>query len=66
MTEDFNYQNVLRWMRVHKEQFRDPLTLEINATLLAESAANAFDADFEYGPLDDPNHWIWEIAIEVA
>ena len=37
-----------------------------NATQMAEDAAEAFGMDDEGGPLDDPNHWIWDLAIEIC
>lgn len=54
------------WMIAHREEHRDPATCEINCTALAEEAAHAFDADEEGGCLDDPDHWIWELALETA
>lgn len=35
---------------------------EVNLTLLAEAAADEFDRDKW---LDDPDHWVWDLAIEV-
>lgn len=65
-TSKFNRSNVLYWMRTNVGDFRDPKTHEVNATALAEAAASAFDADYVNGPLDDPDHWIWEAALEIA
>jgi hypothetical protein len=39
---------------------------EDNATSLAESAAAHFEINEVGGPLDDPDHWIWDLAIEVV
>lgn len=63
---DFNKDNVRRWMRRNIADHRDPHTGEVNATTLAESAADAFDANGLGGPLDDPDHWIWDLAITVG
>lgn len=57
---------VTAWMRAHLEEHRDPRTYEVNLTSLAEAAADAFDVADEGGPLDDPDHWIWDAAIEAA
>jgi hypothetical protein len=37
---------------------------EPDATGLAEAAAHLFDLDEESGPLDQPEHWIWDLAVE--
>lgn len=39
---------------------------EILRAKLAEDCAHAFEVDDEGGPLDDPDHWIWDTAHEVA
>ena len=57
---------VTAWMLLSLEEHRDARTSEINLTGLAEAAAAAFGIDDEGGPLDDPDHWIWEAAIEAA
>lgn len=61
--DTFNRNAVRSWMRVNKSEHVDPRTGELNATQLAESAAQAFDQNHTGGPLDDPDHWIWELAI---
>lgn len=33
-----------------------------DATLIAEACAGIFRVDFDGGPLDNPDHWIWELA----
>lgn len=39
---------------------------EVNMTSLAEGCADHFDvADEEGSPLDDPDHWIWEVALAI-
>lgn len=60
----FNRNAVRSWMRVNRRDFEDPRTGEINATALAEAAAEAFNQKDAGGPLDDSDHWIWEVAIE--
>lgn len=47
--------SVKRWMIGNKDDYD-------NSTNLAEAAAIEFDCD-EF--LDDPNHWIWDLASEV-
>lgn len=39
---------------------------DVNLTTLAEDAAGELGKADQGGPLDDPDHWIWEVAIEVA
>lgn len=56
-------RNVRGWMQRNKEDHRDHLTGEINATTLAESAAHQFDHE-EW--LDDSTHDVWDWAAEVA
>jgi hypothetical protein len=53
-------------MVAHKEEHRDSRTGEINCTTLTEEAAHEFNADDEGGCLDDSDHWIWELALDVA
>lgn len=39
------------------------LKLESNdATWIAETCADHFNVNFDGGPLDDSDHWIWEFA----
>jgi hypothetical protein len=53
--------DVRRWMRRAWE------TDGYNtATELAERAAEAFACDYEGGPLDDEEHWIWDMAEKIA
>jgi hypothetical protein len=55
---------VRAWMlRNGFEVALDKRTLEINTTLLAESAAHEFDRHMW---LDDETHWIWELAFQVG
>ena len=41
----------------------DPLTGETNLTGLAEATADEMG---QHEWLDDPDHWIWDMAIEVG
>ena len=52
---------VLRWMKSVAEDYVDGCG-EIDCTSLAENAADEFHADFW---LDDPNHWVWDLAVDV-
>lgn len=64
ITEGFNKKNVLRWMRNSKADFVE--CGEINCTKITEACAHAFGMDHEDGPLDCPDHWIWEVAVKVS
>ena len=37
---------------------------ESNFTKIAEQICDEYDVNFGGGPLDDPDHWIWEIVSE--
>jgi len=63
---DFTKAAVLSWMRAHRSEAVDARTGEVDMTKLAEDAARAFDVDSLGGPLDDSDHWIWELALKVA
>lgn len=63
---EFTRDDAAKWMRRHLEDHRDPRCGEINLTSLTEACAGAFEADEEGGPLDDSDHWIWEVAVEVT
>ena len=56
-TEKFNKRNVSHWMR-------DNWDIYESATELAENCAEIFEVDYEPGPLDDSNHWIWDLAVQ--
>jgi hypothetical protein len=56
---------VRSWMRRHLEEHRECRTGDVNLTALCEAAADAFDVKDEGGPLDDGNHWIWNVAYNV-
>lgn len=49
------------WARQWMEDYTHEVTKPLYATQLAEACANALEQD-EW--LDDPDHFIWEIALE--
>jgi hypothetical protein len=53
----FTRENVLRWMRLHVDEYG-------TETELAEAAAEVFEVNDVPGPLDDEQHWIWEVAVD--
>jgi hypothetical protein len=57
---------VKSWMKKNVADHVDPKTDEVNATGLAEAAAQEFDKKDLGGWLDDESHWVWEIASDVA
>jgi len=62
---NFNKKEVLDWMKHNKHYYVDPKTNELNFTTIVEAAADAFDEDYENGPLDDGSHWIWECPLDI-
>jgi len=54
--------NIHKWMRLHKEDHRDPQTGEINCTGLAEECALELYPD-ECLP---ETHIVWDIAVDIA
>lgn len=66
MVPPWNKPEVLRWMQANADDYRDRITGEVNLTALAEAAANHWCQDYEGGPLDDPDHWVWELAAKVG
>ena len=66
MSEKFNRQNVIHWMKLNKNDHIDNSTGELNYTSLVESAAEHFNEHETGGPLDDETHWIWEAALTVG
>lgn len=66
MSAEFTREAAAAWMRRSLDEHRDGRTLEVDCTGLAEACAEAFDMADEGGPLDDPDHWIWEVAVEVV
>lgn len=61
----FNKKNVKAWMRDNYRPHCDSITKEVNFTTLCEAAAEVFNQNFENGPLDDTDHWIWECPVEM-
>lgn len=57
---------VRSWMRFHLDEHVDPKTGEVNFTTLAEAAASHYGVSDLHGPLDTPEHWIWDLAVEVS
>lgn len=57
---------VKAWMKKNAPTFEDKKTGEIDATGLAEAAAEEFDEKDIGGWLDDETHWVWDLAAEVA
>lgn len=53
-------KEVYNWMTQNTESCIDKATNEINITSLVQLAAEKFNFD-----LDDENHWIWEMALEI-
>jgi hypothetical protein len=62
----WNRSAARKWMRSMVETYQDRVTGEVNLTEIVEGCAGAFGVDGIGGPLDDPDHWIWEVAVEVA
>lgn len=52
-----NKTEVRRWMRLHASEYE-------NATALAEGCNSALNLPQLW--LDDPNHWVWDLAVEEA
>lgn len=48
---------VRRWMRLHADEYE-------SATALVEGCNGALDLPQIW--LDDPGHWIWDLAVEVG
>lgn len=61
----FDKYNVKVWMANNYQPHYDPITKEVNFTSLCEEAAEVFNQNFEDGPLDDTDHWIWECPVEI-
>jgi hypothetical protein len=57
MIEKTLIAKVKKWMSYHKNDYD-------NATSLAEAAAHHADGDNDEW-LDDSDHWVWELAIEI-
>lgn len=65
-TTELDRGAVESWMRRNMEDHRDGCCGDVNMTTLAEAAAEHFGANDIGGPLDDPDHWIWEVAADLA
>lgn len=59
----FARQWMIRELRTSPGDYTDANTGEVNLPGLAEATAAHFDRE-EW--LDDPDHWIWELPIEVG
>ncbi len=59
----FNKRSALVWMKNNAEDYRDDYTQELNLTRIVEACCAHFGVDAIGGPLDDPDHWIWELPI---
>lgn len=64
MGSKFSKPNVRRWMRTNASNHVDACG-EVDFTSLTTAAASAFNVDDVGGPLDDSEHWIWELALDV-
>lgn len=53
---------MVHWMVTRSGEVED----STNATMLAEACAAHFHANDEGGWLDDPDHEVWDAAIEAA
>jgi hypothetical protein len=60
---DFNQADVEAYMQEVVGDHADPLTGEVNVTALAEDAAHEWQRD---DWLDDPDHPIFDLAVDVA
>lgn len=61
--EFFDKNKVIDFMRSISPDVFDGC--DLNMTILAEQAAYNYEMDYEGGPLDDPDHWIWDAALFV-
>lgn len=57
---------VRNWMRSHAHEYEDKRTGEVNATELAEAAADEFGHKDVGDWLDDETHWVWDLAADAA
>ena len=44
----------------------DSMTGEVDCTKLAEMCCEHFNCNDEGGPLDDPDHFVWDLAFQVG
>jgi len=63
VVRSFMKKLVKKWMIDNHQDYVDLATNSINLTELAEGAAYMFKHD-EW--LDDPDHWIWDLPIEIS
>lgn len=58
---EFNRDNTKKWMltEIAFDDYSD------NYRALAEECAAAFNVNDTGGPLDDPDHWIWDLPVEI-
>lgn len=63
MNQIVSRASIKRWMEDNVADFIDGG--EVQATALAEAAARQFEIDYENGPLDDSDHWLWELPLEI-
>lgn len=66
LAADPSKASVKSWMKKMVTDYVDSKTGEVNATGLAEGAADEFDKKDLGGWLDDESHWVWDAAQEVA
>ena len=54
-----------RWMQKNVSDHVDNLTGEVNMTSLAESCCDHFNENQIGGPLDQEDHFVWELASDI-
>ena len=62
---EFTKKNARAWMLRNVGDFEDKCG-GVNCTSLVESCCEEFDEDGLGGPVDDNDHWVWELAIDVS
>lgn len=53
------------WMKNNVKEFVDDVG-EVDYTIFAENVCQKFGCDDIGGPLDDSDHWVWDMAIDVG
>jgi hypothetical protein len=66
MAEKMTKRAARQWMERNVRDYVDPKTGEVILTELAENCCQHFDCKDEGGPLDDSDHWVWDLAAQVA
>lgn len=61
----FNKKNVRKWMDNNAASYTDQINV-VNMTELVVAAAQHFGQDDVGGPIDEEDHWIWDVAADVA